>query len=326
MPTATASRQRWLIIAAFALLYIVWGSTYLAIAVAVETIPPFAMSAIRFSLAAVLMLGWAFLRGSERPTWQQWRSAMIAGMLLFLFNNGLLVYAESIGVPSGVVALLIGTTPMWVVILNTLRGGTRPTAGVWVGLALGTIGVGLLVNLNGSLEDGSSEAFGALLVLLSAFFWALGSLYARGSNLPQNPILSTGMQLLWGAIFQIMLALSTGDFARLNPSEVSAASLFSMLYLAIVSSIITFTAFTWLMRTVSPALVSTYAYVNPVIAVILGWLVLSEPITWRTVIAAAVIISAVAVLSRATTQAHSAQRLQTARAEHDAQPAPSRAA
>jgi drug/metabolite transporter (DMT)-like permease len=187
---------------------------------------------------------------------------------------------------------------MWMALLNWARSGVRPSPLTWAGLLLGLIGVGLLVNVSDQAIDGV-PLIGAAAVIVAAFFWALGSLYARGAALPRSPFMSTATQLLWGGIFQAILAVVSGEVAAFHIADVSALSFMAMLYLAIVSSIIAFSAFTWLMRVGDPARVATYAFVNPVIAFILGWLLLGEPITARTVIAAAVIVLAVALILRA---------------------------
>jgi drug/metabolite transporter (DMT)-like permease len=298
MPAASGAPRRWLVITAFACVYVIWGSSYLGISIAIETIPPFLMTCVRFLLAGGLLVGWALARGERWPTRIQWRAGFIAGGMLFLVNNALIVFAELIGVPTGIVALLVGTTPMWIVILNAIRARVRPNAGTIAGLALGTLGIALLVDLSGALAGGASELVGALVVITAALFWALGSMYARGASLPANALLSTGMQLLCGGVLQIGLALVHGDFQHFDAAAVSGASVLAMLYLAIFASIVAFTAFTWLMRVSNPALVSTYAYVNPVIAVVLGALFRGEALTTRTLVAGGVILLAVFIITR----------------------------
>jgi drug/metabolite transporter (DMT)-like permease len=296
MPSPAAAPKRWLVILAFATIYIIWGSSYLSISFAVQTLPPFVMSAARFLLAGILMLAWTLGRGAARPTAKQWRGAFIAGGLLFVLNNGMIVLAEHNGLPSGIAALLIATTPMWMVLLNWLRpGGERPGGNVFAGLALGMVGIVLLVNPGSA--DGV-DIVGALMIIVAALCWSIGSLYARGGTLPANTALSTGMQLFAGGLMQVVLAVATGELAQFDPSQVSALSLGAMVYLAIVSSIIAFTAFSWLMRVTSPARVSTYAYVNPVVAVFLGWALNGETIQPMTILAAAVILFAVALITR----------------------------
>lgn len=285
---------------AFATIYIVWGTSYLGISVAIETIPPFVMSSTRFLLAGGLLLLFARTRRGGHaplPTRREWRGAAVAGFLLFVANNGLIVWSESNGVPTGVVALLIGTTPMWIVLLNWMRSGVRPSPMTWAGLLLGLIGIGLLVNVGNQV--GGTNLLGAVVGVGAALCWAIGSLYARGAALPRSPLMSTAAQLLAGGAMQGVLAVVLGDVAALQEAQISAVSVVAMLYLAIVSSILAFSAFTWLMRVSEPARVATYAYVNPVIAFILGWLLLDEPITGRTVLAAVVIVAAVALILRA---------------------------
>lgn len=295
----TTRPPRALIWFAFALIYIVWGTTYLVIALAIQTIPPFIMSASRFLIAGVTLFIFARSQWGGRapmPTRREWMGAAVAGFLLFVLNNGLIVWAEYGGVPTGVVALLIGTTPMWMVLLNWVRNGARPSAMTWVGLLLGLIGVGLLVNV--SDQPGGTTLAGAAMVIAAAFCWALGSLYARGASLPKAPLMSTSTQLLWGGLFQVILAVISGEAAAFQMDQVTTTSLVALLYLSIVSSIITFSAFTWLMRVSEPALVATYAFVNPMIAFVLGWLLLGEPITLRTILAAGVIVLAVFLIVR----------------------------
>lgn len=292
--------SRWLLILAFLIVYIVWGSSYIGISFAIETIPPTVMTGTRFVLAGAVLMVWALRVGSPMPTRRQWRSGFIAGGLLFLANNGLIVLATSMGVPTGVSALLIGTTPMWIVILTSLQDRTRPNSGTLIGLALGTLGIGLLVNLNGALSGGSSELLGAVIVIVAALFWALGSLYARNADMPANPLMSTGIQLFCGGLLQMALSVANGSLFSMDVSAISFRSVFAMIYLAIFASIIAFTAFTWLMRVANPALVTTYAYVNPVVAVILGWIFRGEQLTMRTLLAGAIIIAAVVILTRAS--------------------------
>lgn len=295
MPSASQP-ARWLVLLAFATIYLIWGSTYLAIAFAVETLPVFLMSAVRFLLAGGLVLAWSLGRGAPLPTRAQWRSASIAGLLLFVLNNSLLVGAEHGGLPSGIAALLIATTPMWIVLLNWLRpGGERPGISVFAGLALGTFGIVLLVNPGNAV---GVDPIGALMVIAAALCWSVGSMYARGAGLPSNTGVSIGMQLLTGGVMQAVLAIVSGEVAQFDPSKVTLLSIASLTYLGVMSSIIAFAAFTWLMRVTSPARVATYAYVNPVVAVFLGWALNNEPLEPRTLIAAAIIVFAVVLITR----------------------------
>ncbi len=294
-PTRTAP-ARWLILAAFAAVYIIWGSSYLGIHFALETMPPFFMAGLRFVLAGGLLIAWALLRGSPFPNWKHWRSAVIVGFMLFVLNNSLIVFAEKEGVPTGVVALLIATTPIWIVIINALRG-QKPTRGVAGGIALGFVGIALLIGPAKLASGASFNPLWSVGVIVAAMFWALGSMYARSAPLPSSSPLSTGMQLFMGGLMQLMLSAGTGELATVDPAQFSAKSWLAVIYLVIFASIIAFTAFVWLMRVCPPERVATYAYVNPVIAVFLGWALAGETLTPLTLVAAAVIVASVVMIN-----------------------------
>ncbi len=278
----------------FAAIYLIWGSSYVGIHFAIETLPPFLMTGARFTSAGALLIGWALLRGAPLPTRVHWRTAALVGAILFLFNNGAIVWAEGHGVPTGIVAILIATVPMWMVVLTWLKpGGTFPGGVVIAGLVLGFVGIILLV----SPDKSAFNPLGMIVVLVGAFAWAAGSLYARSAPLPKSAALSTGMQLFCGGVLQLLVSLLTGELSRFDPAQVSASSLVATVYLAIASSIIAYSAFSWLMRVASPAKVATYAYVNPVVAMFLGWLLAGEPVTPRTLGAAAIIILSVVMIN-----------------------------
>jgi drug/metabolite transporter (DMT)-like permease len=297
---------RWLLLAAFGAIYIVWGSSYVGIHFAVESIPPFLMGGVRFGIAGLLMIAWALGRGAKRPTRAHWRSASIAGLAMFLINNGALMWAATT-VPSGMLALLIAATPMWMVLLDWWRptvrgrspGGTRPTVMVFAGLLIGFFGILMLVNPAQFSEVKPNFAIGVVAVLIGTVGWAGGSLYARQADLPESPILCTGMQLLTGGVMLLALSVVSGETARFTLAEVTPESAFAVVYLILFGSIIGFGSYVWLMRVSSPARVSTYAYVNPIIAVLLGWALAGEGLTVRTLIAAAVIIGSVMVINTA---------------------------
>ncbi len=286
--------SRWLMAAAFAAIYLIWGSSYISIHFAIQTIPPLLMTASRFLSSGLLLIGWALLRGTPRPTLREWRSAVIIGGFLFLLNNGSIVWAEGHGVPTGIVAVVVATVPMWMVLLTWLRrGGKYPGSVVIGGLALGFVGIILLI----SPDKADVNPVGVLAVTVGAFCWAFGSLYAKSASLPQSAALSTGMELFCGGVMQLACSLLSGELGQFNPAQVSASSLLATAYLAMVSSIIAYSAFAWLMRVSTPARVSTYAYVNPVVAVLLGWLLASEPLNPRTLVAAAIIIVSVILIN-----------------------------
>lgn len=298
MPNPKTS-ARWMVIAAFAAIYLIWGSSYLGINFAIETIPPLLMGSTRFITAGLLLIGWVRLRGDAMPSRRQWIAGAIAGITLFVFNNGSIITAQNHGFPSGMSAVLIATVPMWMVLLNWLKpNGRRPSAAVVVGMILGLVGIVLLISPDqASGAEQSDMLLGAGLVLFAAFAWAAGSLYGRGASLPTSPQLSSGVQLFTGGIALLLISIVTGDAAQLDLAAISARSLAALVYLTIASSIVAFGAFIWLMRTVQPARVATYAYVNPVVAMFLGWLLANEALTPRMLIASGIIILAVVIIN-----------------------------
>lgn len=279
---------------AYAAIYFIWGSSYLGIHFAIQTLPPFLMTASRFLLSAFVLIIWAKLRGAPWLTRAQWKTAIISGILLFVVNNGGIVWAEGHGIPSGVAAVLVATVPLWMVLLTWLKpGGTYPGGVVIVGIVIGFIGIIMLA----SPGQTSLNMVGVGVVLLASLAWSYGSLYAKSAPQPESGALGTGAQLLAGGLVQLVISVATGEIGQFNPAQVSVTSLGAMLYLAIVSSVIAYSAFVWLMQVSDPAKVSTYAYVNPVVAVFLGWLLASEPLTPRTVGATAVIVLAVVMIN-----------------------------
>jgi drug/metabolite transporter (DMT)-like permease len=277
--------------------YLIWGSTYLAIRFAIETIPPFLMAGARYLTAGALLYGWSRLRGAPRPSLAQWRPAAIIGALLLLAGNGGVVWAEQ-RVSSGLAALLISTEPLWIVLLVWQRDRRqRPGGRVIAGLLLGFAGLVLLVRPGSS--SGGLDPLGVAAVLIASLCWAGGSIYSQRAKLPSSQLLSTGMQMLSGGALLMIAAAITGEPARFALAEVSARSLLSLAYLVVFGAIIAFTAYVWLLRSASAVLVSTYAYVNPVVAVLLGWAFAGEPLTKGTLIAAAVILTGVALISSA---------------------------
>jgi drug/metabolite transporter (DMT)-like permease len=295
MPPAPPSRAQ--VIAAFAAVYIIWGSTYLAIRYAIESIPPFLMAGVRFVIAGGALYAWTRLRGAERPTAANWRAAAIVGGLLLLGGNGAVVWAEQT-VPSGIASLLVATLPLWIVVLEWARPrGVRPSAAVLVGIALGLAGLAVLVGPGlVSSDSGAVDPVGAGVLLLGSLSWAIGSLYARGAPLPRTGPLAMGMEMLAGGALLLVASLARGEWSAFDPGAVTTPSLIALAYLIAFGSLIGFTAYIWLLGVARPEHAATYAYVNPVVAVILGWAVAGEPITGRTIVAAAIIIGAVALI------------------------------
>ncbi|MBW3553603.1 MAG: drug/metabolite exporter YedA [Gemmatimonadetes bacterium] len=283
------------IVVALGAVYLIWGSTYLAIRFAVETLPPFLMAGTRFLVAGAILYAWRRAVGFPKPTGRQWRGALVVGGLMLLGGNGGVVWAEQF-VESGTAALIVATVPLWMVLMDWLRpGGVAPRPGVWVGVLVGLAGVLVLL---GSPDAGDRYVAGWLVLVLASIAWSAGSLYYRSAALPA-PLLATGMLMLTGGAMLLLVGLLAGEVGRLDPSSFSRKSLLSLLYLILVGSLLGYSAYVWLLRAASPALASTYAYVNPVVAVFLGWLLAGERLTGRIAIASAVIVGAVALITRA---------------------------
>lgn len=286
---------------ALLIVYVVWGSTYFAIALMIETMPPLLAAGARYGSAGVLLLAglaaywrWRGKQGeAERPTAVHWRSAFIVGTLLLLGGNGGVVLSE-LFIPSGVSAVLVATVPIWLAVFDALLTRRRPSLLVIGGLVAGVIGVAVLIIPVGGLAQ--VNPIGVLLVVGATISWAIGSLYARRAPLPRSGLLATGLEMVGGGISLIIVAGVIGEFGQMDVGEFSARSIVAFVYLVIFGSIIAFTAYTWLLAHAPVSTVATYAYVNPIVAVALGAVFLKEPITPRTLIAAAIIIGAVVAM------------------------------
>jgi drug/metabolite transporter (DMT)-like permease len=285
------------LIAAFAAVYVIWGSTYLAIRFAVQTLPPLLMASARFVIAGLIVLLWARFRdGATWPNRVEWRVGLVSGALLLLGGNGAVSWAEQ-RVPSGIAALLVAVVPVFMVLLEWLRpGGRRPRAAVFVGVGLGLAGLALLVGPE-SLRGGNSDALGALVLVLGSLSWAAGSLYTKFAPKASSGTMATGTQMLAGGLALLTASIVAGEPARLDLAHASTASLVAFVYLLTFGSLIGFTAYVYLLSHTTAAKASTYAYVNPVVAVLLGWAVGHESVTKRTVLAAAVILAGVAIIT-----------------------------
>ena len=291
------------IIAAFASIYVIWGSTYLAIRYAVETIPPFVMGGVRFLISGTILYLWSRYRGAPKPTRIHWRNAIIAGGFLLLGGNGAVVWAEQF-VPSGLTALLVSILPFWLVIIEWLRPPRRrPSGAVLVGLVLGFMGIIVLVGPSGMGGHGNVAPIGALVLILGSLSWAIGSFWSRDAELPESGLLTTGMEMLGGGALMLIVGALSGEFAHLDVHAISKASGIGMLYLITFGSLLGFTSYIWLLDKVSPARLGTYAYVNPLVAVMLGWAIAGERLSIRTGIAAAIVICAVALITTARSTA-----------------------
>jgi drug/metabolite transporter (DMT)-like permease len=292
-PLVKASRSQ--VVVAFAAVYIIWGSTYLAIRFAIDTLPPMLMVGTRFFVAGTIMYVWLRARGAERPKAIHWRSAAIIGVLMPVLGTGVVVWSEQ-KVPSGIAALLVAIVPLWMVLLQWWRpGGKRPNAWVMGGVALGLGGLYLLVDPGGDQKQGNM--FAEAMLLLAALSWAIGSLYSKRAPQAKAKFLGTGMEMIVAGVVLIAAGLVTGEASHFSLAAASTKSWLSLLYLITFGSIIAYTAYVWLLSAANATLVSTYAFVNPVVAVFLGWAFAGEPLNGRMIAAAAIIVGAVALIT-----------------------------
>lgn len=279
-------------ILAFAIVYLVWGSTYLAIRYAVETMPPFFLAGTRFLLAGAAMVAWTRLRGAPAPTRADWKSSLLLGVLLIVGGNGLVVWAER-WIESGPAALVVASIPIWVALIDHFRTGTMFGPSRWLGLAAGLAGIVLLV---GPGSARGLDPLGATLLLVASLSWSFGSVIQRELQLPKDRFLSAGLQMLCAGIVMVVLSAMLGDWGRVLASPPSLQSWLAWGYLVVAGSMIAFTAYSWLAAHEEPTRVATYAYVNPVIAVLLGWGLAGETLTWQMIVAMAAILGAVVLI------------------------------
>ncbi|MDX1417648.1 MAG: drug/metabolite exporter YedA, partial [Candidatus Promineifilaceae bacterium] len=300
-PELAKRRLTILIVLAFAAIYLIWGTTYLGIRIAVETIPPFFLAGIRFLFSGALLFIILRLRGVPMPRRFHWRSAVIVGGLLLVGGNGFVTWSEQ-QVESSTAALVVATVPLWIALFDWLIfRGQRPRKRVTLGLMLGLLGIILLIGPGQILGTASFDLLSLLVLLLAPVLWSFGSLYSRQAELPGNTFMATAMEMLAGGVLLLLAALLTGEMTQLNPAEFSNRSLLALIYLTIFGSIIAFSAYIWLLKYVPATKVATYTYVNPVFAVFLGWLILDEAITPTTIAATVIIILAVILITTAGT-------------------------
>lgn len=302
--TERESHSRSRIIAAFAAVYIVWGSTYLAIRYAVTTMPPLLMASARFMLSGVVLYLWTRSRGAPRATKREWRDSAIAGTLMLCVGNGGVAWAEQ-RVPSGLAALIVAVVPLWMVLLDWLRPqGARPVPRVLIGVFIGLAGLVVLVGPRTIVGHGDVDATAAGVLMIASIAWAVGSIFSRHAARPPSAATLTGMQMMGGGIALLVAGALFGELHDLNIARVSTASWLGWAYLVTFGSLIGFTAYVYLLGAVSAAKAATYAYVNPVVAVILGWAVAGEAIAGRTIVAAAIIVAGVAMISLGSSSGH----------------------
>jgi drug/metabolite transporter (DMT)-like permease len=290
------ARRVWV---ALAIVYVVWGSTYLGIKEAVRTIPPFLMAGARFLVAGAVLYAWAIGRGdrdADRIGARQWRAAIVVGGLLLASGNAILAWAEQRGVATGVAALIIGAVPIYMAVISACFREEPVRGRTLAGLAAGFAGTALLIKGGTGSRGGALDVFGVGAIVVASVSWALGSVMSRHVSLPRRPSVATAMEMLGGGALCVLVGVARGELGGLQLSRVSLGSLVGLGYLIVFGSLVAFSAYVWLLKNASTSLVSTYAYVNPVIAVLLGVLVLNERFTAIELVAAVLIVSAVAMI------------------------------
>jgi len=297
-------QNRLLTLLAFACIYFVWGSTYLAIRYAVETIPPLFVASVRHLIAGGLLFGWCWWRGL-RPTRKQWFASIVLGALFFLIGHGTLHWAEQT-LPSGLAALLIATEPIVVAIILTATRRTRITPALVVGLLLGLFGVALIM---GDLQTERAQMLSSLAVLIGTVSWSIGMVYSRSAALHPDDSMAAAMSLLAGAVMLFLVGMVTGEAANFDLALVSVKSLAALGYLTIAGSLVAYSAYFWLLSRFPPTLISTHTFVNPIVALVIGWSIAGEVLTPRFVLGGVVVIAAIALVGRATSREGQATRV-----------------
>ena len=291
-----AAPRRAQIVTAFAALYVIWGSTYLGIFLAIQSIPPFLMAGARFFLAGLIMFGIARMQGPLKSNWHDWRISLVIGACLLVAGNGGVTISEKF-VATGPASLIVATVPIYMTLLSWLVGMTRRPSGItWIGLAGGFLGVAVLLGPELRISGGSRAAIGMSILLVTSFIWSAGSIYSRAVKHIAAPLFAAAQQMFCGGLLLMLVGVLTGELKNLHPEKITPLSLGAFAYLVLVGAIVGYTAYFWLLRNCEPAKVATYAYVNPVVAVFLGALFAHETITLRTLLAAALIIGSVALI------------------------------
>ena len=296
-PVAGSTPPMWLVLSAFAAVYVIWGSTYLGIHIAIQSIPPLTMAGSRSLIAGLILYAAMRLRGAARPSPTHWRDATIIGALLLLGGNGGVSWAQQT-VASGIAALIVAATPLWMILIDWFRpSGRRPGLPVFVGLAVGFAVVALIALGRDRFGHRLVDPVGAAVLLFATVSWASGSVFSRHARQPASPLLAIGMQMIGGGIALLIAGAAIGEMPRIHPMAFSHASIVAFIYLTLAGSLVGFTAYVWLLQVSTPARVSTYAYVNPLIAVLLGCLVLGEPLPGRVLLAGGLIVAAVVLIT-----------------------------
>jgi drug/metabolite transporter (DMT)-like permease len=290
-------RRKWQTLLAFAIIYFVWGSTFLAIRVGVREVPPFLLAAMRFLVAGLVLYGWMVARGEPSPSRRQWMSATLLALLIFVFDYGLLFWAEQ-RVPSGIAAVMMATIPVFMALSEIIFLRTqRLTVRLALALLVGIGGVAVLMSRSLNLGTAPIDTVGAVALIFAAMSWSVASILPRKLELPASKVMSSGAQMLAGGVLLTIAAGALGEFGRFHPSAVSPAAWFSLLYLIVAGSIIGFTAYVWLLHHESPTKVGTYAYVNPVVAVLFGYFLGGEALGLRTILGTLFVLISVLVIT-----------------------------
>jgi drug/metabolite transporter (DMT)-like permease len=289
----------WKVLLAYAIIYLVWGSTYLAIRVGVLEMPPLLMAAIRFLIAGLLLYGWTVVRGERQPTLRQWASILLLAFLIFAVDYGLVFWAEQ-RVPSGVTAIMMATISAFMALAEIVFLRTqRLTLRLSVALLIGLCGVAVLVSRSLDLGGAAIDGVGAMALLVGAVAWSVAAVFARTQPLPESKSLSSGAQMLAGGVMLTIASFALGEFHDFHPAAISFAAWFSLAYLIVPGSIVAFTAYVWLLHRESPTRVGTYAYVNPVVAVFVGYLLGGEAVGLRTLLGAFFVLVSVVMITTA---------------------------
>jgi len=297
MSSTDATRPTWKTLLAFAIIYFVWGSTFLAIRVGVREVPPFLLAAMRFIVAGAVLYVWMIAQGERSPTARQWTSASILAVLIFVLDYGLLFWAEQ-RVPSGIAAVMMATIPVFMALAEIILLRTqRLTLRLAIALIVGILGVAALVSRSLNLGGAAVDRAGAVALIVAAIAWALASALTRKLTLPPSKVMSSGAQMLAGGVLLAITAGALGEFRNFHPLSVSRGAWFALLYLIVAGSIVAFTAYVWLIHHESPTKVGTYAYVNPVVAVILGYFWGGEELGARTMVGTACVLVSVVLIT-----------------------------
>lgn len=294
---ATEHRPAWKTLLAFGIIYIVWGTTYLAIRVGVREVPPFLLAGMRFFIAGCILYGWTIAKGERSPTARQWLSACFIAVLIFVCDYGLLFWAER-RVPSGVAAVMLATIPVFIAISEIIFLRTQKlTVRLALALSIGIGGVAVLMSHSLNLSGTPIDKMGAIALIVASISWSLGSVLTRKVTLPPSKVMSSGAQMLAGGVFLGLVSAALGEFRGFHPSDVSRGAWLALLYLIVAGSIIGFTAYVWLIHHESPTKVGTYAYVNPVVAVLVGYFLGGEALGLRTILGTLFVLSSVVLIT-----------------------------